>query len=157
MNSNLRNTIVSAVLALTTLIPMAARADHDDWQRPCDTHPANSVPPGQPSNPGHYETRMVRQWVPGFYESVFVPGVCETRHHGHHGRHKTRCSPGRYEQVYRDGHYESVAQQVWVQDHSYPPAPPRPVYSRHYDPYAGGTFTATAGNPNVRISVGGTF
>src|SRR5438132_7852821 len=74
---NLHQKLIAALLALTALVPLTARADDDDWGRgereerrerherwerrdqPCE-HGASVVPGGQPSNPGHYETRSVQ-------------------------------------------------------------------------------------------------
>src|SRR5438046_6477353 len=70
---NLRNALFAASLA-AALLPLAARADDDDWGEHRHCHHSGYgvvgvVPPGQPSNPGHYETRYVQRWVPGYYES----------------------------------------------------------------------------------------
>ena len=66
---NLRTKLIAAVFTLTVLAPFAAQACDDDW----GVHDATSVTP----NPGHYETQSVQTWVPGYYESVYVP-ICRT-------------------------------------------------------------------------------
>ena len=86
-----RKSLFTAALVVA-LVPAAAFADgweHRHRDEPC-AHPATGVPAGQPTNSGHYETRTTQQWVPGFYETVFVPGVCQTRQH--RWRTVTRCS-----------------------------------------------------------------
>ena len=110
---NLRTKLIAAVFTLTALAPLAARADDCDY----GVHEATSVTPSS----GHYETRSVQTWVPGYYESVYVP-ICRTGWRG-----QTRCHSGYSQQVFRPGHYENTSQQVWVADTYYAPTPP-PVY-----------------------------
>ncbi len=62
---------------------------------------------------GHYETRNVQQWVPAKWVMVQVP-LCAP------GRVEPfRCHSVRMEQRFVPGHFETVAQQVWVTDRQY--------------------------------------
>ena len=147
-----RKSLFTAALVVA-LVPAAAFADgweHRHRDEPC-AHPASGVPAGQPTNSGHYETRTTQQWVPGFYETVFVPGVCQTRQH--RWRTVTRCSQGGYQQVYRDGHYVAAQEQVWVAAYAYAPAPPPAYQPSGWRASAGTSHAGT----QVSFTVGGRF
>jgi len=88
---------------------------------------------------GHYEWRVVSQWVEARYDQVYVPPRC-TLMYGV----RNVCTAPTYRQVYRPGHYENVEQWVWVADfyrpryerrqygYAMPPAPVPPrVQGRH--------------------------
>src|SRR6185295_3979382 len=65
---------------------------------------------------GHYEQRVVQQWVPGRYQQVWVPEQCNTRfrQRGWYRSAANVCVPAHYAQQWMPGHYESTQQSVWV-------------------------------------------
>lgn len=63
-----------------------------------------------PNHHGRYELQTVQRWVPGRYESVWVPESCRFR--PRLGR--TVCQGGFYDQRWVPGHYETVQEWVWV-------------------------------------------
>lgn len=94
--------IAAAALTLGTMAVPAFAQEY---------YPPAPPPPSVPQ--GHYETRYVQRWVPGFATRSFVPGGCWQR-----GWHRV-CRPGGYVRQWVPGHYESVPQQVWVQGYGY--------------------------------------
>lgn len=136
---NWKTTLAAAALAVSALVPSIALADphigvsvslppvgvhvhgsgchHDD-----DLPPA--PPSGVPQQSGRYELRAVSQWVPGYYEQVFVPGQCYTKQKK--WRTRTVCTEGHYEDRWVEGRYEQTQQWVWVED-----ARPQYGYGRH--------------------------
>lgn len=67
---------------------------------------------GHPSSNrnGRYELQMVKKWVAGRYEQVWVPQDCSDRSR----RYIMKCQQGHYEQRWVPGHYEKVQEWVWV-------------------------------------------
>lgn len=109
------------VAACMLVLPSLAFADHESrpgWvgrvgvslhvHFPGCEHQA--TPGGVPSTPGRYELQTVERWVPGYYTSNWIPGVCHT---SRHGRLK-HCRSGRYERRWVPGHVEASQEWVWV-------------------------------------------
>ncbi len=67
------------------------------------------APQGRSFNEGQYQLQTTQVWVPGQQQQVFVPGECR-----HFGRRHHRCSPGSYQLVMTEGHYENRQEWVWV-------------------------------------------
>jgi hypothetical protein len=71
----------------------------------------------QPTPPqyqqGRYELRYEQQWVPGYYQQVWVPEECKYKPR----RGVTKCRGGYYDQQWVPGRYETVEKWVWVPSH----------------------------------------
>ncbi|HYV46386.1 MAG TPA: hypothetical protein VFA20_16065 [Myxococcaceae bacterium] len=129
-------TLVGAALTLS-MAPLAARADDGYYQRQYDQQPQYNqqyqsqqptyqqpgIAVGEPrpdgyqgDRRGHYEQRVVQQWVPGRYQQVWVPEQCNTRfrQRGWYRSAANVCVPAHYAQQWMPGHYESTQQSVWV-------------------------------------------
>jgi hypothetical protein len=69
--------------------------------------------------PGHYETRMERVWVEGYYEKVWVPPVTRrmwVRHRNGGGYWRDAVvEPGYFENVWREGYWANQETQVWIE------------------------------------------
>jgi hypothetical protein len=81
-------------------------------------HDNRRTPP--PNQNGRYELRMVKKWVEGRYEQVWVPEDCR----GGSRRYVRKCEGGHYAQKWVPGRYEQLEQWVWV------PAPRHGGYRR---------------------------
>jgi len=123
-------TLVGAALTLS-MVPLAARADDGYAQQPQYDqqyqqqyqYQQPGVAVGEPrpdgyqgDRRGHYEQRVVQQWVPGRYQQVWVPEQCNTRfrQRGWYRSAANVCVPAHYAQQWMPGHYESTQQSVWV-------------------------------------------
>ena len=62
-------------------------------------------PPRQEYVPGHWE--MTREWVPGGWERVWIPGYRDRWGRGAPGHYENRQAPGYYEErkVWVEGYY----------------------------------------------------
>jgi hypothetical protein len=82
-----------------------------NWDNDMRTQPVPQQPPRSwPNRQGRYELQTVQRWVPGGYESVWVPESCRFR--PRLGR--TVCQGGFYDQRWVPGHYETAQEWVWV-------------------------------------------
>ncbi len=72
------------------------------------THGPRPAPPIRQQ--GRYELKLVQKWIPGRYEQVWVPEVCQHRPR----RHVVKCRGGYYDQQWVPGRYETVEEWVWV-------------------------------------------
>ncbi len=100
-------------------------------------HPASPVQVAYaPQLTGHYETRNTERWVPGHWTMAEVP-LCRP------GVFRFRCHGRRMEQRFIPGHFETVAEQVWVND---------PVYGLSYQYPPSAQLTATVAVPSVEFS-----
>jgi hypothetical protein len=77
-------------------------------------------PPPPQYQQGRYELRQEHQWVPGYYQQVWVPEDC--RYKGRRGA--VKCKGGHYEQQWVPGRYETVEKWVWVPGHHRRPQGP---------------------------------
>lgn len=169
------------VLALTSLIPFAAFADHDDDHdrgrdrhgyhgrdddddrddraRPLYQAPSPVVirpvgPAPRPLGAGQYVLQARQSWVEGSFEQVWVPETCWSRHHGR----RTECRGGFYDSQWRPGHYVAVQEWVWV------PLSPRFPRATYYPapvlapaPYGRIHASASVPFPGVNVQLTGSF
>ena len=124
---SLKNKLLGFALVALTLAPCLARADEgfrgrndrDDRGASGHRHDATcrhgASPVFAPTPRGHYETRVVQQWVEASFQQVWVGQTCRARPF-----RRPVCFPGYFEQQLVPGHYENVQQQVWVADFSRP-------------------------------------
>jgi hypothetical protein len=70
-------------------------------------------PPPPQYQQGRYELRYEQQWVPGYYQQVWVPEECKYKPR----RGMTKCRGGYYDQQWVPGRYETVEKWVWVPSH----------------------------------------
>lgn len=94
-----------------------------------DSHSHIRISPGVginfhfgPSGRWEYVTR--KEWVPGYYERVWVPEKREEIHHraytDRYGRYHRAWTevrivrPAGYEKVWREGYYKTYTERVWV-------------------------------------------
>jgi hypothetical protein len=102
----------SSVVAQDFRGPRYGQGGHDDrgsWR----------APPTSNRN-GRYELQMVKKWVAGRYDQVWVAQDCSDRSR----RYIMKCQEGHYEQRWVPGRYEKVQEWVWVPAprHGYRPA-----------------------------------
>ena len=119
----LKHGVLTLILGATTLLPLGARAEHDDDRR--GGRPRGSIEVHVHSDrcehqhgEGRYELQRTQRWVPGYHQKVWVPEVCHEKHrrhgHGHKHGHKVVCQGGYYEQRWVEGRYETVEEWVRV-------------------------------------------
>jgi hypothetical protein len=92
------------------------RYDDDEYNRYGHGHThgssCNHGPAPRPTHnqQGRYEIQLVKKFVPGRYEQVWVPEDCRYRPR----RGVMKCTGGYYEQRWVPGRYEMVEEWVWV-------------------------------------------
>lgn len=118
------------------------RWERERWQRQqVVVAPTMAVPPAQAG--GHYQVQLVRRWVPGRYEQVWVPGSCV-------GFGYARvCSQGQYQNVWRAGAYQDVQENVWVAD---PPCHDYGYGTQQVDPYSQNQYVAPTAYTHAAVA-----
>ena len=64
--------------------------------------------------PGHYETRLIRVWVPGYTREEYVPPVYETRTDRCGNCYRVLVREGYVRRIEVPGYYEVREERVWV-------------------------------------------
>lgn len=122
--ASMKKNLIGLAVAAAIVTSLSAFADE-----PCDHDGAR----------GEYVTQPVQQWVPGHYETVYVP-FCPGNRFGF-----VRCHGGRSESRWVPGYYATVQQSVWV------PAPVRTFGPNPYGEYQSDRHHSRLGRVSFRF------